>query len=77
MDVFASIRPAKAVFVPMVAELPTWKNTLQTLAPFRTSTLAPLAVVSVLPIWKMKTLRGSPCASSVSAPVSCADDVKQ
>jgi len=35
-----------------------------------------LAVVSVLPIWKTKTAAGLPWPSSVSAPVSAADEEK-
>jgi hypothetical protein len=77
IEVLARMRPLKSVLVPSVAELPTWKNTLQLLAPLRNTTLALLAVVKVLATWKMKTLSGLPSASSVSAPVSCADDVKQ
>jgi hypothetical protein len=37
------------------------------------STDAALPVVSVLPIWNTKAAFGSPCASSVRAPVSCAE----
>ncbi len=69
--------PMKAVPVPSVAELPTWKKVLQALAPLIASTLLADAVVSVDPIWKTKTALGLPCPSSVSAPVSCASEEKQ
>ena len=76
MLVSAMILPWNAVVVPMVAELPTCQKTLQSFPPLTTRTEELLAVVSVLPIWKTKSASGSPCASSVSAPVSCADDEK-
>jgi hypothetical protein len=57
--------------------MPTCQNTLQAVPPLITLTDELLAVVSVLPIWKMKTAAALPGASRVSAPVSCADDVKQ
>src|SRR5581483_5375157 len=77
MLVSARMVPTKVVPVPRVAELPTCQKTLQPLPPLMTRTDAFDAVVSVLPIWKMKAALGSPCASSVSAPESCADDEKQ
>jgi hypothetical protein len=73
----ARMLPTKVVSVPSVAELPTWKYTLHGEAPLINTTDEPLAVVSVLPIWNMKTALGSPSASSVSVPVSCADESKQ
>ena len=48
--VAAKIVPKKLVPVPRVAELPTWKNTLQGKPPFIMTTDELLAVVSVLPI---------------------------
>ncbi len=69
----ARIFPANAVPVPSVAELPTCQNTLQSEPPLITFTVELLAVVSVLPIWKTNTALGSPAASSVTVPVSCAD----
>jgi hypothetical protein len=56
----ARIFPKNAVPVPIVAELPIWKNTLQGEPPLIMTTDELLAVVSVLPIWKMKTALGSP-----------------
>ena len=59
----------KRVPVPRVAELPTWKNTLQGEPPLAI-TAELLAVVSVLPMRKTKTALGSPAAFSVSVPVN-------
>ena len=58
--IFAKMLPSSCVPVPRVAELPTWKNTLQGMPPLMITTAELLAVVSVLPIWKMKTALGSP-----------------
>jgi hypothetical protein len=77
MDVSARMLPAKSVFVPRVAELPTCQKTLHGSALLITSTEALLAVVRVLPIWKMKTLLRPPWLSRVSCPVSWADESKQ
>ena len=46
----ARILPTNAVPIPMVAELPTCQNTLQSTPPLVTRTDEPSAVVSVLPI---------------------------
>jgi hypothetical protein len=56
----ARILPTNVVPVPIVAELPTCQNTLQSTPPLVTRTDALLAVVSVLPIWKMKTAAAFP-----------------
>jgi hypothetical protein len=77
MLVSARMLPANAVLVPKVAELPTCQKTLSPSPPLVKATDEALAVVSVLPIWKTKTAFGLPCAFRVSAPVNCADDVKQ
>jgi len=77
IDVNARMLPTNVVPVPSVAELPTWKKTLQARAPLMSSTLLPDAVVSVLPIWKMKAASGSPCVSRVSAPVQLGHESKQ
>lgn len=69
--------PLKFVPVPRVAELPTWKKMLHVFAEPMVSTLELLAVVSVLPILKMNTAAGLPCPSSVSVPVSWAEELKQ
>jgi hypothetical protein len=76
MLVLTSRVPTKVVSVPSVAELPTCQYTPQG-PPLIRATLEPVAVVSVLPTLKMKTAFGSPPPSSVSVPVSCADEVKQ
>ena len=52
-----------------MAELPTWKYTLQGEPPMMT-TFELLAVVSVLPILNTKTGFRLPVASSVSVPVN-------
>jgi hypothetical protein len=70
IDVKARMFPLKLVFVPRVAELPICQKTLHAWAPLMRFTLLADAVVSVLPIWKMKTALGSPCALSVTVPVS-------
>ena len=46
--IFARMLPAKAVFVPSVAELPTCQNTFPAVAPLARTTEDLLAVVSVL-----------------------------
>ena len=56
----ARILPTNVVFVPMVAELPTRQNTLQSVPPLIITTDELLAVVSVLPILKMKTASAWP-----------------
>lgn len=76
MLVSARMLPTNAVVVPRVAELPTCQNTLQSVAPLRRTTVELLAVVSVLPIWKTNVAAGSPSASRVSVPVSCAAAAK-
>jgi hypothetical protein len=48
--------PAKVVFVPRVAELPTCQNTfLDTAPPDMMTWLLPLAVVRLETIWKIQT----------------------
>ena len=69
--------PLNVVVVPRVAELPTCQYTLQDWAPLIRLTLLFEAVVSVEPIWNTNTALGSPWASSVTVPVSCAEDAKQ
>jgi hypothetical protein len=59
----------------MVAEEPTFQNTLQDDAPPVKATVAPVAVVRVLPILKIHTSVELPF--SVRVPVRSADDVKQ
>ena len=76
MDVRARIVPTKSVPTPKVAELPTWKKTLQGWAPLIRLVRLLVAVVSVEPIWKMKTELGSSWPSSVRVPVSCADEAE-
>ncbi len=75
MDVSARMSPTKPEEVPSVAELPTCQTTLHGCAPLMSMTWLPDAVVRVEATWNMKTALGSPCASSVSAPVSPTDDV--
>jgi hypothetical protein len=70
MEVRASTLPTKVVRTPSVAELPTCQNTLQACAPLTSTTLLSVAVTTVDPAWKMNAAVGSPCASSVSVPVS-------
>ena len=77
MLVSARMLPANTVSVLRVAELPTCQNVRQSWPPLMKTTDALLAVVSLLPIWKTKTAPGSPRASRVSFPVSCASDEKQ
>lgn len=60
MEVSARMFPAKLVFVPRVAELPTCQKMRHGSALLITSTVALLAVVRVLPILKIKTLSGLP-----------------
>ncbi|MBE1598312.1 hypothetical protein H4687_004441 [Streptomyces stelliscabiei] len=69
MDARAMMVPTKSEFVPRVAELPTFQNTLQACAPLMSLTLLFEAVISVSVVWKMKTALGSPSALSVSSPV--------
>ena len=73
----ARMFPTNKVATPTVAELPTCQYTLHGEAPLITSTDELLAVVSVLPIWNTKTALGSPWASRMSCPVSCADVAKK
>jgi len=77
MLVSAMMFPVKAVVVPIVAELPTCQKMLHSEPPLISTTDALEAVVSVLPILNTKTALASPFASSLRAPVSCADDEKQ
>ena len=77
MLVSARMFPANAVLVPSVADEPTCQNTLHADPPLMTLTMELLAVVSVDPIWKTNSAAAFPCASSVRAPVSCADVAKQ
>lgn len=77
IEVRARMLPLKLVLVPRVAELPTWKKMLQVFAEPIACTLELLAVVSVLPILKINTAAGFPCPSSVSVPVSWAEELKQ
>jgi len=65
----ARILPTNVVSVPMVAELPTCQNTLQS-TPLVTRIDELLAVVSVLPVLKMKTALALPWASNVNCPVN-------
>ena len=65
--------PWKAVVLPKVAELPTFQKTLQGEAPLVRMTELADAVVSVVPMTKTNWALGSPWASSVSCPVSCAE----
>ena len=74
IDVRARMLPAKAEFVPRVAELPTCQNTLQAWAPLVRMTLLAESVTSVDGAWKMKTAFGSPPASSVSDPPTSSED---
>src|SRR4051794_14799396 len=77
MLVSARMLPAKTVFVPSVAELPTCQKMLQLVAPLISATFEMLAVVKVLPILNRNCAAELPCALSVSVPVSCADEEKQ
>jgi hypothetical protein len=77
IDVCARMIPINAVFVPNVAELPTCQMTLHALAPLINITDDAEAVVSVVPIWKTNWALVSPWASSVSIPVSCAEELKK
>jgi hypothetical protein len=70
----ASMFPTKLVVVPIVAELPTCQNTLQSWPPLITTTEELEPVVSVLPIWKTQTALGSPPALRVSTPEFSTDD---
>ncbi len=74
MLVSASTLPWNAVVVPMVAELPTCQKTLHGEAPLISTTELSDAVVSVEPIMKTNCALGSPCASRVTVPVSCAEE---
>ena len=74
IDVRARMVPAKAEFVPRVAELPTCQNTLQAWAPLVRMTLLAESVMSVEEAWKMKTAFGSPPASRVSDPPTSSDE---
>src|SRR4051794_37120651 len=75
----ARMSPTNEVPVPSVAELPTCQKTLLQLLPplLMIVTDELLAVVRLLPILKRNSAFALPRASRVSAPVSCADDVKQ
>ena len=66
-------RAAEAEPVPSVAELPTCQKTLQAWAPLTSMTTLLGGRGEREPAWKMKTASGSPCASSVSVPVSPID----
>ena len=77
MEASARMFPAKLVYVPSVAELPTCQKILHGFAPLISITLALLAVMRVLPIWKIKTLLAFPCPSRMSCPVKKAEDAKQ
>ena len=68
--------PTKSVSVPIVAELPTFLNTLHGEAPLMNTTLLFDAVISVESIWKMNTACGLPWAFSVNCPVSCAAPIR-
>jgi hypothetical protein len=70
MLVKARILPTNTVPVPMVAELPTCQNTLQSTPPFVTITDELLAVVSMLTILNTKTALALPWAFNVSSPVN-------
>ena len=70
----AMMFPANSVLEPSVAELPVSQNTLVPGPPLITSTTESLAVVRVLPIRKTKSAFGLPLASSVSVPVTAADE---
>ena len=68
--------PTRSVFVPSVAELPTFQYTLQGAAPLMNTTLLFDAVVSAESIWKMNTAWASPWALSVNVPVSFAAPIR-
>jgi hypothetical protein len=62
--------PAKTVFVPRVALLPTCQKTLAACAPLiKTTWLLFAAVIRVDPIWKIKTAFEFPWPSKVTRPV--------
>ncbi len=68
-EVKARMLPTKVVLVPRVAELPTWKNTLQGDTPLTRLTVLSDAVIRVDPAWKMNTELASPFPSKVTVPV--------
>ena len=76
MLVSARIVPMNVDPVPSVAELPTCQYTLQACAPLIRLTWLPEADVNAEPIWNTNTEFGSPCAFSVSAPVSPIEDAE-
>jgi len=66
---WAMMIPAKAVFVPSVALLPTCQKTFAARAPLIKMTWLLEAVIRVEPIWKIKTESVFPCPSKVTEPV--------
>jgi hypothetical protein len=70
----ASRLPLNTAVVPIVAELPTAKNTLAALAPLVKSTRRPDVITNVEPIWKMKTAFAFPPPSSVRSPDETASE---
>jgi hypothetical protein len=70
MLVKARILPTNTVPVPMVAELPTCQNTLQSTPPLVIWTDELLAVVSVLTVLNTKTALALPWAFNVNCPVN-------
>src|ERR1019366_9974022 len=79
MPVRARMSPTNEVPDPMVATEPTCQNALLQLLPplLMIETDEPAVVESVLPILNRNSAFALPRASRVSAPVSCAVDVKQ
>jgi hypothetical protein len=69
-EVRARMVPRKVEPVPSVAELPTCQKTLHGEEPLTRFTRLEDAVVRVDAAWNRKTALGSPCASSVSVPVT-------
>ena len=67
IDAYARTAPTKFELAPIVAEEPTTQNTLHACTPPVSTTLDPLARMSVETIWKTKTELGEPV--SVSVPV--------
>jgi len=77
MLVKARIFPTNVVFVPSVAELPTCQKSLHTCPPLMSRIDELLPVMSVLATLNIHTASVLPPPSSVSAPVSAADEEKQ
>ncbi len=70
IEVRARTVPTNLEPTPIVAELPTCQKTLHACAPLIRATVLFLFMMSVLADWKMNTAFESPCALSVTVPLT-------